>query len=127
MGACVSNHSERFDVLVKNFERSLPLNKITLQEFEERVKRLVTEADDDQVSIAQLIVSFDGNSHFDDLKVSTSHTYQWITSKYLVKKKQPEDIKPEQHKVWVNALMLLGILFCKASSNTKASAFYDIV
>ncbi len=58
MGVCVSNHSENTEVIVKNFEKTLPMVKMPLADYEERVKRLVFADDDDQIAIVQLKESF---------------------------------------------------------------------
>ena len=50
MGGCVSGRQEEMSDIVLRFEKQLPLSKITLQDFEERVKRLVFEDDDDELS-----------------------------------------------------------------------------
>ena len=58
MGGCVQTYrsfkASDFQYQVSSLEKSFPFAKITLQDFEERVKRLVFEDDDDQISLAQL-------------------------------------------------------------------------
>ena len=53
MGGCISGRTEEFSKLVTDFEAtSLPWSKLTLQEYEDRVKRLIFEDDKDQITFS---------------------------------------------------------------------------
>lgn len=59
MGACASsNRHDEFSSSVGQFERALPFHKLYLQEYEERIKRLIFEDDNDEITLNQLIESF---------------------------------------------------------------------
>lgn len=100
---------------------------ITYNRYEDRVKRLVFEEDNEQVSVGVLKASFKGCPTFADIEVEGSTLRKMITSKYLEKESQSEGSNVNDHKISVKALLLLGILYCEGDKQSKASAFYDVI
>lgn len=144
MGICASSRHEDFTTSVGQFEKSLPFHKVSLTEFEERVKRLIFEDDKNEITINQLIESFkDCPAFANELSYEGSDLRQVLLSKYLQKSGNPlpeieidlsnpngkEAHLNEQNrqKIWVTGLLLLGILYCPASDYTRAISFFEIV
>ncbi|CDW76938.1 UNKNOWN [Stylonychia lemnae] len=145
MGACLSRQEE-FNAQVGQFEKSLPFSKISIQDYQERVKRLVFEGDQDQITLRQLIESFkDNNSFHTELSTEGSELRSIFLSKYLKKpqmksllgldgknqapQKISEQSLADQNdlKIWVTGLLMLGILYCQGSARVKANVFFEIL
>lgn len=47
MGSCCASSNKPSEILIKKFESNLPFPRISLQDYEERVKRLIYEDDDE--------------------------------------------------------------------------------
>jgi hypothetical protein len=127
MGICLSLHTNHLDSEVALLERDMAWSHIDYHSYEDRVTRQVFEEDHEQVSLSVLRLSFRGNRIFADLNVEGSLLRKMVTSKYLEKEDQAEGTVVDNHKISVKALLLLGILYCKADAHQKASAFYDVI
>ena len=77
--------SSDFNGMICKFEFNLPFSKITLQEFESRVKMLVFPEDKGFVTINQLTGSFADCNPFYQLSTKESFLVKMFTSKYLTK------------------------------------------
>ncbi len=87
MGGCASYiRSGDFNASVASFEKSFPFSHMNIQEFEERVKRLVSEEDNNEITMAQIVESFRDHALFGrELTQETSELKRILTSRFFKK------------------------------------------
>jgi hypothetical protein len=89
------------------------------------VKQLASKDSNGEVSIAQLVESFKADPSFAELSSKDSVLRKSLESRYLVKAPQAEGADESSQKVSVQALLLVGILFCDGDDKLRAAAFTD--
>ena len=126
------------------FEKQFPLQRVELNEFERRLKKLVY--DDDYISVWTLVETFKTCRGFEDIDNTSSFTLSLMTSSFLRKDCQgsPSSAQTEAEengrsmqeineqkmnqlpdaKIYIPYLMLLGILYCKATPRQRATKFF---
>ena len=80
---------------ITEFERHLPLRHISLVEFERRIKKLVTPAMKDSVSVGMLIECFQDHWAFEEIGDRKSFVYNVMFDPLFLAAKQPMDSEAE--------------------------------
>ena len=72
MGACSATNKDQAEEDIRRFEAWLPLNKISLAEYEDNIKKLVFLEDADEMTLTQMMESFKMCYAFDDISQQRS-------------------------------------------------------
>lgn len=118
---------------ITDFEKMLPLRNISLVEYERRLKKLVTPAMEDRVSIKMVIECFGDHWAFLDIRERDSLTSELLFDPlfHADEEHDEEGSEPdeefEQKNVSVPLLMLLGLLYCRSNRKLRAEKFYELV
>ena len=123
----VDNSSIKF---ITEFEKDLPLRNISLNEFERRLKKLVTPAMKDMVSVRVVTECFRDHWAFLDIDEEGSLTRELMFDTIFLEPLGPnddEDMDINYRKVSVPMLMLMGLLYCRSNRAQRAQKFYELV
>lgn len=103
---------------VTQFQQSLPLSRITLNEYERRLKKLLNNKDGDEISPKQLIEVFQDHYAFKEIADANSAIHKLMNDKAFHKN--------SQSTLHVPYLMLLGVLICATNNKNKADKFFEL-
>ena len=111
------------------FEKELPLRNISLNEFERRLKKLVTPAMKDMTTVRVVQECFKDHWAFLDIEEEGSLTRELMFDEtFLDEQAAYEEGQPlEERRIYVPWLMLLGLLYCRSNKKERAETFYELV
>jgi len=104
--------------VVTEFQQSLPLSRMTLNEYERRLKKLLDPQMGDEINTKQLVECFKDHYAFKEIADENSAVYRLLTDEVFQK-----DSKDSFH---VPYLMLLGLLVCATNEKNKADKFFEL-
>jgi len=129
---------QEFHTYLGQFENMFAFNFIEIEEFEKRVKKLVYG--DEYVTIEQLKECLKTAKGFEDIINEDSLTYSVLSSSYLKRDRyrtatslrhlNDPDIQNganDPREVYIPYVLLLGIMYAKATSRVRATKFYELV
>ena len=96
---------------ITQFENDLPLQRVALDDFERRIKKLVDSETGDEVTLRQMIECFKDNPFLAKIEDEGSLVRAILTDPSMQKK---------QGTYHIPYLMLVGILYCASNTNVKA-------
>ena len=127
------NETVRDDSQIKfitEYEKDLPLRNISLNEYERRLKKLVTPAMNDMVSVRVVTECFKDHWAFLDIDDEESMTRELMFDTLFLEEMNADDaenVDLNDRKVSVPMLMLLGLLYCRSNRAQRAQKFYELV
>ncbi len=104
---------------ITKFEATLPLGKISLLEFERRLKKLIDPRANDCISKKQIIECFKDHNAFKDIEDENSLTHALLTDKVFLSKKEEEGY-------YIPYLVLLGLLYCASNARVRSEKFFEL-
>lgn len=113
--------------MITEFETMLPLRKITLVEFERRLKKLVNPTMEDFVSVRMVIECFKDHWAFGEIEEENSLARQLMFDDLFLDSNDDTITELENKMVYIPHLMLLGTLYCCSNKQQKAEKFYELV
>ena len=96
---------------ITQFENDLPLQRVALDDFERRIKKLVDSETGDEVTLRQMVECFKDNPFLAKIEEEGSLIRTILTDPTMQKKEGTYHIP---------YLMLVGILYCASNTNVKA-------
>ena len=108
---------------ITEFENDLPLRNMSLNEYERRLKKLVTPAMKDMVSVRVVTECFKDHWAFLDIDDEESVTRELMFDTLFLEEMSPQDAERtdlNDRKVSVPMLMLLGLLYCRSNRAQRA-------
>ena len=119
---------------ITEFEKMLPLRNISLNEYERRLKKLVTPKMQDKASVRMVTECFKDHWAFLDIEEENSLTRELMFDQlFLVQEEDgersdgEEDADISTRQVHIPILMLLGVLYCRSNRLERAEKFYELV
>jgi len=103
---------------VTDFQQSLPLSRMALNDYERRLKKLLSKQQGDEIDPKQLVECFGDHYAFKDIKDENSTIYKLMTDKTFH--------KDSEQTLHVPYLMLLGVLICATNNKNKADKFFEL-
>ena len=108
----------------------MPLRNISLNEYERRLKKLVTPKMKDMVSVRVVTECFKDHWAFLDIGEEDSLTRELMFDTIFLDQlpeEETEQVALEDRKCSVPMLMLLGLLYCRSNRQQRAEKFYELV
>ena len=102
------------------FESSLPLSRVDLDDYERRLKKLGTKEDKDFITKPQLIEVFTDHHKMKDIGMEGTIANTLMFNDIFVKEGSPPGM------FYVPYLMLLGILYCPSKPTVRARKLYEL-
>lgn len=96
----------------------MPLSRITLNDYERRIKKLLNKAEGDEIAPKQLVEVFKDHYAFREIADENSAIYRLMTDKCFH--------KDSDKTLHVPYLMLLGLLICATNNRNKAEKFFEL-
>lgn len=115
---------------ISEFEKDLPLRNMSLNEYERRLKKLVTPAMNDMVPVRVIMECFKDHWAFIDIVEEESLTRELMFDMLFLEEMGEEEAEStalEDRKASVPMLMLLGLLYCRSNRRQRAEKFYELV
>lgn len=115
---------------ITEFEKDLPLRNMSLNEYERRLKKLVTPAMNDMVPVRVIVECFKDHWAFLDIADEESLTRELMFDHLFLEEMSEEDAEStplDDRKCSVPMLMLLGLLYCRSNRRQRAEKFYELV
>lgn len=103
--------------IITKFESELPLCKMSLDDFERRIKKFVDADNREELTLKQLIESFKDHSVLGEIENEDSITRKLLTH---------ESMSNKNGTFFIPYLMLLGILYCASNPKIKAQKFFEL-
>jgi len=103
---------------VTEFQQSLPLSRISLNEFERRLKKLLDPKQGDEISKKQLVECFKDHYAFGEIADENSVVHKLLTDEVFQ--------KGSNTTYHIPYLMLLGLLVCATNEHNKADKFFEL-
>ncbi len=103
---------------ITKFESSLPLGKISVLEFERRLKKLIDPSAGDKITERQLVEVFKDHPSFKDIEDPESLVYALMTDKVFLAK--------DGEGFYIPYLVLLGQLYCAGNPKLRADKFFEL-
>ena len=103
---------------ITEFEKDLPLRNMSLTEFERRLKKLVTPAMEDMVSVRVVTECFKDHWAFLDIDEEESLSRELMFDKLFLDDMSDQEatrIPLNERKCSVPMLMLMGLLYCRSN------------
>lgn len=103
--------------VITKFEQELPLAKISLDDYERRIKKFVDAEHREELSLKQLIESFKDHSVLGEIENAESVTRKILANPAMTNK---------NGSYFIPYLMLVGILYCASNPKVKAQKFFEL-
>ena len=103
---------------ITDFQQSLPLSRMSLNEYERRLKKLLDPEAGDEISKQQLIECFKDHYAFKEIADEGSAVHKIMTDDALK--------KGSETTYHVPYLMLLGLLICATNDQNKCDKFFEL-
>lgn len=102
---------------ITEFEKDLPLRNISLDEYERRLKKMVSPDMEDYVPVRVIIECFKDHWAFLDIDHEETLSNELMFDKIFLEGEQSFDAETplNDRKCSVPLLMLLGILYCRSN------------
>lgn len=103
---------------ITEFEKDLPLRNISLTEFERRLKKLVTPAMEDMVTVRVVTECFRDHWAFLDIDEEETLTRELMFDKLFLDDMSDQEAARtplDERKCSVPMLMLMGLLYCRSN------------
>ena len=104
--------------MITSFENEYPLQKVSLDDYERRIKKLADSEAGDYVSLKQLIECFKDNQFLNQIEKEDSVVRALLTD--------PSLSKDKNGVYFIPYLMLIGILYCASNPNVRAQKFFEL-
>ena len=115
---------------ITEFEKDLPLRNISLNEYERRLKKLVTPAMQDYVPVRVVEEMFKDHWAFLDIDEEETLTRELMFDEIFLDEMDDNEAARtplKDRKLYVPHLMLLGLLYCRSNRRERAEKFYELV
>jgi hypothetical protein len=104
--------------MITKFEETLPLRKMTVDEFERRLKKLIDPSCGDMINEAQLIESF--KDAFPEIEDETSLIRQLLMNPVFL------DPRTEEIQYNINEILIMGNMYCANTPLIRANRFFEL-
>lgn len=105
-------------VMITKFEETIPLRKMTVDEFERRLKNLIDPTCRDMINEAQLIESF--KDVFPEIEEDASLIRQLLMNPVFL------DPKTEEIQYNISEILLMGNLYCANTPAIRANRYFEL-
>ena len=114
---------------ITEFEKELPLRNISLTEFERRLKKLVTPAMQDMVTVKVVEECFKDHWAFLDIDDEGSLSRELMFDEMFLDEQEEYELDQplSERRLYVPWVMLLGLVYCRSNRRERAEKFYELV